>query len=102
MSMIDRWHSWFRRPAAVDRRAGPRPSPAVEELEKREVLSGFPMAPDLSRFLPSGTGVEARFLAVDTNVPPTTTGNGPGTLAEGTRFIAPGAQDGFLALLRQD
>jgi hypothetical protein len=115
MSMIDRWHAWFRRPAKPSRRVGPRPRPALEELEKRDLLSGFgtslpaefdvtrfPMPPDAPRFLPPGTDTPSRFLAVDTNLLPPAAGNGQGPLANGRRFVAPGDQIGFLALLHQD
>src|SRR5262249_528812 len=107
----DRWHSWFRRSAGMGRRVGPRP--VVEELEKREVLSGFatslsaepdalrfPMAFDFSRFLSTGEDTPSRFLAVDTTVEPPANAQDP--LAEGTRFVAPSQEDGFLALLHQD
>ncbi|MBI1913917.1 MAG: right-handed parallel beta-helix repeat-containing protein [Planctomycetes bacterium] len=115
MSMIDRWRSWFRRPARRSRSDGLRPRPAVEELEKREVLSGFgtgllsepdesrfPMPSDVTRFLPPGTDLGTRFLQVDTDAPPAVAGNRQDPLASGIRFIAPGNEGGFLALLRQD
>lgn len=44
MSIAARWRSWLRR-AAV-RPPAPCPRPAVEELERREVLSGFAALPD--------------------------------------------------------
>src|SRR5947209_10511669 len=115
MSMIDRCRSWFRRPARRSRPDGLRPRPAVEELEKREVLSAFgtglpaapdanrfPMASDAARFLPPAADLGARFLQIDSDAPPAVTGNGQDPRARGIRFIAPGDEGGFLALLRQD
>src|SRR5215831_10690209 len=115
MSMIDRCRSWFRRPARRSRPDGLRPRPAVEELEKREVLSPFgtglssepdanrfPMASDVTRFILPGAEIGPRFLQVDTDAPPVVTGNGQDLLAKGIRFIAPGDEGGFLAALRQD
>src|SRR6266542_4213582 len=107
MSMIARCRSWFRQLVARRGRIDvPRQRLAVEELEKREVLSGFgtllpfdpaerfPMPTDGDRFLSSSADVDPQFE------PAARRGQGP--LAGGMRFIAPDEDHGFLALLRQD
>ena len=96
MSMIDRCRSWFRRSARRSRPDALRPRPALEELEKREVLSTFgtglssepdanrfPMPSDVARFLSPGVDIGTRFLQIDTDAPPAGTGNGPDPLASG-------------------
>jgi hypothetical protein len=107
MSMIARWRSWFQqlvaRPGRVD---VPRQRLAVEELEKRELLSAFgtllsfnpaerfPMPADGDRFLSSGLDMDPQ--------PEPAAGNGQGPLAGGVRFVAPDEDRGFLSLLRRD
>src|SRR5262249_26647067 len=107
MSTMARLSSWFRqlvaRPGPVE---VPRQRLAVEELEKREVLSGvgallpfdpaerFPMPTDGDRFLASGLDMEAQ--------PAVSATNGQDPLADGVRFLAPGEDRGFLSLLRRD
>src|SRR5262245_29664183 len=61
MPIAARWRSWLRR-AAV-RSPAPCPRPAVEELERREVLSGFAALPDPETGANPGAEGHSRFIA---------------------------------------